>query len=432
MSPVQTEPSRSTLVLNQFNGKPVVSFAAGWMSHPSYSFAINAAELYMVLRSTADPSLDPTHEGPLSFQSGAIGGNALPYIDGNLNEPFGSSVSPNIHNVIPKPNNMSSSFRIYNVVSETNRKVIYWDGECIYVRDADRFSFGSSSIHFIGRSFAANTQWKGQIAELLIYSRSLSKAERAANFTYLATKYSASLVQDSSSFNPNSIGVRPELWLDVSSLTSSLQHSASVFQWNDLSGHNRHFTNSISTGSAPRYLTGSYNSGTMPTLRFVSGSMLAAPVTFPGVEEAPFTFIAVCKPTRDCSVISHHLDNLQFRLLRGATSQSSWFRDGNECPGTFSNTGSFQVSASYQMYVWKRDVGSVGKFDLWMNGGKVRSQVGSPNSYRWNRIGFHPEDIPFVGDIGEIMYWSSSVSDMEIYKLYELYLRPKWSLPNGG
>lgn len=430
---VQSAPSQSLLLQSDDQiSKPTVKFKAGWLSVQNMgSSSVSASELFMVVRQDNDPSPSafPRIQGPLSIQrEGLGGGHALSYIDSMSYEPYASSISPNIHTMITHSNNFSTSYAIWNVLAEDEHKAIRLNNEVIYSRDTDKHDFGSGS-HFIGRS-SGDSQWEGRIAELAIYKKILTPSERQDTVNYLANKYGLNAVNDSSSFNPLSIGRGiPEFWYDASALTAS--HSSSgqfVHSLPDLSGHNRHATNSLSA-TAPTYVSGYYREGVMPTLNFVSGSSLAIPETINIQAEQGFTFFAVVESAEtDVNVISKHNLNVQFRI-RNQTS--SFYDNSSEAMGRFNPTGSFH-SGSLQMYVWRRDAGAAGKLDTWINGGKVRTTTGAPAAINLNRIGFQPEDVPFVGRMCDLAFWTSSLSDQEVYKLYELYFRPKWSLPNGG
>ena len=416
---------------NQLGGKPAVKFGSGSFSvqkfiQGSTTMSFSSSEMFIVLRSSTDPRPGATFNGPLTFNTG--GDMAYPYIENVLVNPtggaslydtFGSSNNPAVHNNIRKPTYMSGTFRVINSVSENAHKALYYDGELIYSRDINSVGIGNPGSHSIGDSLSA-LRWPGDIAELMIYTRSLTAAERLQNNQYLASKYGKTFIVDTASYSPSSIpGIQG--WWDATQITG-LSGSQTISGTIDRSGYNRVWTQSVEA-NRPTYITGAYQG--KPAMRFTTTRYFTT-FEFTRPVNGQFTLIAICKPTAaNSSVVGHTVNSMQFRVGRGGANVLNFFPGSAEAV----SIGFTHPYQTLQMNVWQRTADG-SSINFWQNGTFDESGGGgSTGALTWNAAGFSADGVPFVGDITELCWYTQSLSREQIFKLYEYYFRTKWGLP---
>jgi hypothetical protein len=407
---------------NIINGLPAVQFGTGSFKIAPFGTS-SAAELWVVMKSTYDPTPNVAYEGPVFMTSASAGAEAVPFTDGKLYEPFFSAQATNAHTAISKSSQLTTA-SLYNVVSENNHMNISFRGEIIYASDTNPVpgngAWGTLS-HSVGDAGGA-TNWPGLISELIVYGKKLNSAERNKTVKYLVNKYNLTYIQDTASLNPSSISASNLLgWWDANKV-SATSNSSSVSSWTDLSGNGNHLTQSVAA-KQPVLFTSVYNS--MPTLRFTSSAYFFG-TTSPFVQgsNSQFTFMVVCKPTAaDSSVLAHNSANIQFRTREGNANQNNFFPGTNE----LTSTGFTKAVGTLQLNVWTRS--NTGVVNMWQNGFKSATGTNG-TSFTWNRVADGTVNtVPFIGDITEMAWWNYTLTDFEIYKLYELYFRPKWGLP---
>ena len=96
---------------------------------------------------------------------------------------------------------------------------------------------GTSSWNRLGVG-EGTSSWKGYIAEIIIYNRSLSTVERASVEIYLSNKWNISISA------PDNIGGL-QLWLDANDSSTITESGGQISQWDDKSGNGNHSTQDI-------------------------------------------------------------------------------------------------------------------------------------------------------------------------------------------
>ncbi len=181
-----TTADKPTLQTGIVNGLPVVRFDGtdDFLNIPDLS-ALTEGELFVVIKLDADPPV--LNSGAWKF--GSTGQNTFwpTAATGVIQDSFGSTVRKTVGNLVTS----LAQFNIYNVVSRAGEWTANLNG-------AQEFTTGTNTAGFtnvprIGRNGAADFL-KGDKAELLLYSPTLSIANRGLIADYLATKYGVTLV----------------------------------------------------------------------------------------------------------------------------------------------------------------------------------------------------------------------------------------------
>lgn len=421
-------------VTNSINGQPAVFFGTTSLQlapFPTASAQSSSAEFWAVFKTQLDPTVTNTHEGPVFMRSSSLGAEAVPFTDGRLYESFYNAQTTNTHTAISKSVLLTTP-TLYNVLSENNHMAIYHRGEIIYSTDDNVVPPGGAwgtISHSIGTGDpGAGAVWPGYISEIIVYGRKLTTAERITTNNYFVNKYAVDCNIDSASINPRTYDLSGTSslkgWWDANNITGS--NSSSISSWPDMSGNGNNLTQSIAN-KQPVLFTSVYAGGTAATVRFTSSVYNFGTVSpFVQTTNAPFTFFAVCKATAaDSNILGHDVQNVQFRIRRGNTNQINFFPQANELIASFP-----KAVGSYQLNVWTRASGS-GVVGLWQNALKASAPGTAGGAFTWNLVGDGPFGIPFIGDIGELVWFNYVLSDYSIFKLYDIYFRPKWGLPGG-
>ncbi|MSU58659.1 MAG: hypothetical protein EXS35_10865 [Pedosphaera sp.] len=172
---VNTEP---LYVSNGVNGKPAIYFpGTNYFSLPNALFTnANAAEIFVVLK--VETNLPTTGRGLWYMGANNV---YYPNVGGTIVDNFctGGLNTETPSQSLQEPH-------IYNVVSRTNEWTSRINGNVHYSRNDAGVQFKSSSIR-LGNG--AGTSFAGHIAEVLLYTRALTPAERLAVGTYLGQRY---------------------------------------------------------------------------------------------------------------------------------------------------------------------------------------------------------------------------------------------------
>jgi hypothetical protein len=169
--------------LDIINSWPVVRFAGGlyhFLNLHDMS-ALTEGEVFVVLKANGQPSADTPRSGLWQ-----LGSNPSLYTfsaDGKIYEGFGSTVRKD---AITPTANTSSAFRIYSAYS----KSADWQN---YINGVSQFSTGTNTVSFpaaptLGGD-GGSTNFDGDIAEFLLYSRKLTGTERTNVLNFLTDKY---------------------------------------------------------------------------------------------------------------------------------------------------------------------------------------------------------------------------------------------------
>lgn len=416
-----TGANQPILKKNIINGNAAVRFNAGGGTTRSFVLpnvmgSPSTAEMFVVVRADADPSAGSAVTGAWEL-SGNAGSVAWPFNDSTIYETFGSKFAN--HLAIANPvGSLASAFKVYNVQSEFNNYPVRLNGQLIHVGTTNVVGFAGAT-RALGTDSGANF-WRGDIAEVIVYSSALSIAGREEVHNYLAAKYGITITNPTTQLTPSGIAGLTAWW-KVDDL--SLNDGDPVSSWSDASGNGNTITNTLA--QRPTFKTAVLNSKN--AVRFTAAQSLALAADLTVVASAPLTLISIGQYTADCSVMGHTIDNWQFRVRRGAINQMSEFANGGtEAVSQTFTTGIGDATAS----LWRR-IGTNSVGNMFQNG--IKQTTGNQTSTAQCRVrsmGGGATGIPLVGDISEFCIWNGvAITDVQWNTLYETYFRTRWGLP---
>jgi len=179
------------VVANSINGRPAVHFTETSMqdfNFPTLSLSGSAAEVLVVIRT----GTNGTRQGLWNFGSYGFG-ELYPENTGELFGQFGSSNQLYNQGV---PTQDIGQFHIYEVNSQAGSWQTWMDGLPLYpvvgsqIPTSTANSVGFAPAPHLGYSSIQNPSYfNGDIAEMIVYNRSLTNDERASLHQYLAVKY---------------------------------------------------------------------------------------------------------------------------------------------------------------------------------------------------------------------------------------------------
>lgn len=409
------------------NGNNVIRFNSGVASQyfdiPSVFGGAVAGEMIVVAQGAADPAASSSNVGPWSMcgTGGALGDSTFPFTDGNIYESFGLTTSNARHTAINAPGSLASP-RIYNVRAQAGQYLLRLDGDIIHCDDDATIGFGNA-IRSLGRGISGTTFWKGDIGEILVWTRVLTAVERKVVHDYLAAKWLITVSNVNAAVLPSDFSGL-DAWFKIDTL-SGLSNGNAVTSWTDQSGNGRDITQG--TGAAqPVYNTGIFNGG--PAVRYTTAKSLAFASDLIIAASTPCTGIVVGQYNADCSPVGHTADNVQFRARRGGVNQM----------GMFFNGGSEAVSPTFpravgqaHMGVWRRTITPFNANRFMYNGDQTTGgNVNTTGQMRIKSIGGGAVGINLNGDLTEVCIWTGvELTDLQCWNLYEQYFRGKYALP---
>lgn len=168
------------------NGRPSIQFSGGYFSLPGqFMSGVQGGEAFVVARSTTPSGTRGGLWQMSSYYTNGLGDlynvTEYPSNTGVIIEKFGSSTLRDIR----KPAVPITDGHLYNVLSTTGRWEARFNGYTQYETTSNSVDF--SNAPWLGRGWST---FNGQIAEVIIYDRVLSSAEREAVGRYLTRKYS--------------------------------------------------------------------------------------------------------------------------------------------------------------------------------------------------------------------------------------------------
>jgi len=173
---------------NVINGKPVVRFDGtnDYLNFPNFMANFTQGELYVVLRVTTN---FPTQ----SKSAWRFGTNSnysfYPNTDGSLTESFGLTYSYSLG----VPTQPITQFHLYNFTVTPpflNTYGSYWNGYSAWINGIlINQNGGYAAFSASPRLGASSASFSGDIAEILIFNRTLTDAERKSVGIYLIGKY---------------------------------------------------------------------------------------------------------------------------------------------------------------------------------------------------------------------------------------------------
>jgi alpha-tubulin suppressor-like RCC1 family protein len=175
------------VVPNAVNGKSVLRFDGinKLLDLPNFMSGKTAGEMFVVMRTSAT---QPDWPGFMTIGTGGepwSGGSAYPSQSGTITDDFGS----NTQHGTPKPVQDLSQLHIYNAVSTATEWTDRVNGLLHYTTATNAVSFSSSPKLGYGYGAVTSGFFAGDFAEVLIFDRALSTADRKVVEAYLSSKY---------------------------------------------------------------------------------------------------------------------------------------------------------------------------------------------------------------------------------------------------
>ena len=255
--------SRPTFVTNVINGKPVLRFSNHYLQTPNIDLsATDKTDMYVVYKSVA-----PNTNWEIVAEHGAdynsiVGFNLLENTQGQTYSGMFAGMSGGGYNHKDYPFK-ANEFKIVNTsfdkAAAANAKVnLRINAKDIVLYDqpnaASSGNFANNPLYIGNRGNAVGTYpLSGDIAEIILYNRKLTPAEKLTIETYLNTKYNISCnvntalpgsgnclqmgnygayVQDDADIDFGSNDFTVEFWTMKRALTSTVYNSQCVNKWN--------------------------------------------------------------------------------------------------------------------------------------------------------------------------------------------------------
>ncbi len=184
-------------------------------------------------------------------------------------------------------------------------------------------------------------------------------------------------------------------------------------EWEDQTGEGNNGT----TGSGlVRFRTGGIG-GTKPSVEISGTTLVIPPLTVTG----DFSIIIVAETLGDTSWLGNNAANVQIRRRRTGVNNMSFF----------SGTGSEVISDVFSsaagavtMMTWRRSGTTVS----FRENKTARNYGTNGGAFTLNRIGAS-QFVGGIGDLGEIVYYTIALTDLQVDLLYDNYFKNRWGLP---
>lgn len=236
------------------------------------------------------------------------------------------------------------------------------------------------------------------------------------------------------SFSPLSLS--PAVWFDANDASTVTLVSSAISQVNDKSGNSRHATQATSA-ERPTYPSAILNA--KPVFRFGSGQWLYTAATLLGGTDVTI-FLVTANPASSQANLSDILDyehsassgQLSNWVIQqdGTTNNTNYFAY-NYTGTSFVTTSNFSTSGSRVQAIRKNGSSVV----VSQNGTQTTQTLQSGLNSQTRQIGIARNvnatlGRQWLGDIGEIIIFSSALSDTNLQKI-EGYLAWKWGLQSS-
>jgi probable HAF family extracellular repeat protein len=174
--------NRPQWVSGQMNGRPVIRFDGTnrYLSLPNLMNGATQAEAFVVLKAQSDaPSVNRvlwkfgTHPSPSNLK--------YPATDGTIADDFGSSSAY----AMGDPAQTLGSAHIYNVTTKSGEWIARLNGVVQLISTANTVAFSSAP----NLGYSGSAYFQGDIAEVMIYDRLMTTAERSSVMAYLSWRY---------------------------------------------------------------------------------------------------------------------------------------------------------------------------------------------------------------------------------------------------
>ncbi len=224
----------------------------------------------------------------------------------------------------------------------------------------------------------------------------------------------------SGSVTPASYGTLAGWWkADSFALSDADPIGGTGVEWTDQSGVGNHLTQA-SSGARPLFKTNIF--GSQPAIRFDGAD---DELTIPtAITPTNWTIVGVCKNiAADSMLLGSSTSSFQVRIMRSAANTVSYYDGANDNVSQTLGT----TAASARMTSWRRD----GSNNLLFRENTTDRSPGQTTSVALsvNRVGRTSYGQFFSGDMGEIVIWSTSLTNTQLDDLYNSYFKPKWGLP---
>lgn len=270
-------------------------------------------------------------------------------------------------------------------------------------------------------SFEGSTDFlNGSIAEIIVYDRYLSDAEKGAVERYLANKWDIGIVAPS---NISSL----QLWLDAADTSTITSASGAVSQWNDKSGNDYHVTQ---TTAAKKPTTGASLHNGNNILTFDGGDTLEIPSGIFSIPNGDNTIFVVAKRNTETGSgeLVVNMDSSgtnNYYLGYGNTAGDVIFLNKDVDANTLVSSGN--TNTDYNIMTAFR---SATTLSLSINGATATTNSFGADapSVDGANIGSRQDSSSFViGSIAEILIYGKALSEDEIASV-EGYLSVKWGI----
>ncbi len=186
--------NRPLYMTNQINGLPAVGFNATnalFLDLPQMFTNETSAEVFVVVKLNNDPPTGSRYGQWRFAGTGDI--NAFPFTDGVILDGFCSTLRKSTAN----PSLALTSWRLYDVTSIDNAWTNRVDAVVLFGTASNTFTNGTGSTmgtaRRLGQSGSSSVYLNGSIAEVLLYGRILSGAERTNVQNYITARYGLTL-----------------------------------------------------------------------------------------------------------------------------------------------------------------------------------------------------------------------------------------------
>jgi hypothetical protein len=181
-----TQNKQPTLVGGALSGRPVVRFNAASntdLTFPNPLFGTTQAEAIVILKTGSD--MPSGGEGLWRVGSSGSGSLAYPDSTGNIVDDFASTTARQVGN----PAQPLNQYHMYNVYGGANQWSAAINGIVQTSTTNNTYGVWSESQLHLGSNHGFSPFSNGDIAEVLIFTRVLSTAERDEIYGYLNAKY---------------------------------------------------------------------------------------------------------------------------------------------------------------------------------------------------------------------------------------------------
>lgn len=399
-------------------GRPVLDCdgADDYLDMPTGVFdALTAADIYVVCRLDADPPPGADQSGPVfEAKDTSIAIDAYPWFaDGIVYSALGSTTRQTTVNATLS----LATAHVYNVSTAANDWRMRLSGDQRWRLPTNVVGWGTGEIPQLGRG-RFSFYFDGQIAEVIVYSRVLTRAERSRLHQYVTSRYGISIADESSAI----IGAKPLAWIRAD--RDVTLNGATVAQVNDQSDNSRHATQ----GTAARqptyiYADADFNGG--PCFSFDGGDRL----DFASMTLGAQTIFFVGRLTAAGYLLVHNVDALGGGYMWGTTGASIALSDG----ATWSSkdvTANWAVTAAVKSHVWRHG-GTHATHTLRTNGADVSLTDVNTTDQPATRAGalyLGANQTPasgMAGKVAELIVYDRALSTTEIEAI-EAVLRARW------